>query len=258
MQRTNEYVLSGISPFSQLIVLFVQIMPIFLSFDPYTPLVFLTLALIQILILGRVSLKRFLKIILPLSILPMGLLILNALFSQNKGDETLFYLFSITITKDSLKRGIILFLRSLALIVTSIGYLLVTDPLKLVNALMQQVKLSPRFGFSIYVAWNSIPHLKEDLRRIQYTHRIRLKGQKRKFSELIPTAVTLLSGAIRYAERASISMTARGVERAGNRTYLKAIPWRGADSAYLLIMSGIIILLTCLLILEGLFVFGLG
>ena len=142
--------------------------------------------------------------------------------------------------------------------VISIGFLLVTNPLALINALMQQVRFSPRFGFGLYVAWNTVPFLKTDLRRIENVHRIRLRAKRRTFREDLPVAVTLLSGAIRHAERASISMTARGLESSTTRSFLKASRWKTIDTIYLAVSVVAISLIWVLIIRSGLFVFGLG
>jgi energy-coupling factor transport system permease protein len=250
--------LNRVSPFAQLLVIFFQLSPVFLSFDPYTPLPFLVLALFQILILGKVQVRRLLKVLLPLSILPVGLFLMNLFFSQPAEQETYYRILFLSVSQTGIHRALIVGVRSSALIVTSIGYLLVTDPLDLVNSLMQQVGFSPRYGFGLYVAWNTVPFLKTDLRRIENVHRIRLRGRKRTFKEALAVAVTLLAGAIRHAERASISMTTRGLDSSKKRSFIKTSRWAKIDTFYLIGSISTVSLFWAFLIRSGMFVFGIG
>ncbi len=249
-----------ISPLAQLLTVFGLLIPVFLSFDPNTPVPFLVIALFQILVLGRVPIKRMLKVMLPLSVLPAGLFIMNLFFSQPVEQETYHYVWFFSVSQTGLHRALIVGIRSLTLIVISISYILATDPLALINALMQQLKFSPRFGFGLYVAWNTIPFLRSDLRRIENAHRIRLRAKRRSFREALPVAVTLLAGAIRHADRASISMTARGLESQNQetRSFLNASRWHTIDTVYVLVSLVIISSIWAWIIRSGLFVFGLG
>ena len=215
-------------------------------------------ALLQLLALGKTPFKRFLKVLAPLSILPLGLFVLNLLFSQSIESEKIFRFLFLSIRENALLRAVVLALRSLSLIVISISYLLAADPMELVNALMQQLSLPPRIGFSIYVAWNTVPFLRQELRRIDYTHKIRMKGKKRSIKQALPTAVALLVGAIRHAERASLSMTARGLEKSRERTFYTVNRWKIRDTAYLIASVCAIASITIVLINTDLFVFGLG
>ncbi len=250
--------LARTNPLAHLAATFVLIVPVLLSFDPFTPLVFLGYSLVVILGLGRVGLWRFLRTMAPLLLLPLGLLVLNLFFSENPGQTPLFEILFLEVTPHSAYRAGVLAGRSLALIVLSVGYLLVTDPLDLVNSLMQQAKLSPRIGFSIYVAWNAIPSLRQNLDRIQKVHRVRLRSKRRSLREALATPVSLLAGAIRHAQRAALSMHARGLDAVEHRTFLKTSVWRRRDTVYLVVMVAIAAATMYALVGGGLFVFGLG
>jgi energy-coupling factor transport system permease protein len=248
----------AISPVAQLAVVCLELVPVLLSYDPWTPLPFVALAFVHTVALGRVPVGRFLAVVLPLASLPLGLFVMNLLFTAPEPGDRMVSVLFIAVRERALERASILALRSLALIMLSVGYMLTTDPLDLVNALMQQAKLSPRVGFSLYVAWNTIPLLREDLRRIDNAHRIRLRGRRRNPGEALAVAITLLAGAIRHAERAALSMSARGLEQAAGRTFLNESRWRPKDTAFVaffaLLSAGVLVLL----VRSGLFVFGLG
>jgi len=258
--RVRRGMIRSINPLALFGAVILEIVPVFLSFDPYTPLVFLVVAVIQFLLLGRVRLQAAAKGLGPLLALPAGLFVLNLFASARVPGEGSVALLGMTVASAALHRAVVLSLRSLALIMLSVGYLLVTEPQALVNALMQQLRLSPRFGFSIYVAWNTIPLLRENLKRITATHQVRLRGRPRSLLEVLMTAVTLLAGAIRHGERASLSMAARGIEseRFRARTFLTESRWRGRDTLFLAAAAAFTVGATILLIRGGLFVFGLG
>jgi len=100
--------------------------------------------------------------------------------------------------------------------------------------------------------------MRADLARIRSIHRVRLHGRERRFADIVPTAVALLSGAIRHAQRASISMAVRGLESETPRTFLRESRWRTRDALYFAANVLLTAALFTLSIAEGWFVFGLG
>jgi len=250
--------LRSISPIAHLAVTLCWIVPVFLSFDQVTPLLFLGLSLLYLVIAGQVPVGRTLRAFAPLMMLPFGLFVLNLFFTDTTGHPLRETVLSFSLNSYALNRALTLTFRSASLIVISVGYLLVTDPLELVNALMQQVCLPARVGFSIFVAWNTIPRLRDDYLRIRMTHMIRYRGKKRPFRDLVPSAVTLLAGAIRHAQRAAISMGVRGIDEARERTFLHRSEWRARDTVYVAVNALVSGALVSLSVAEGWFVFGLG
>ena len=233
------------NPLAVLAVTLGLLAPALVSFDHPTPLVFMGLALFNLFALGRVRLGRAAAVLGPLSLLPFGLLALNLLFHR-EGFAA------------GLRLGSVLFLRAEALIVISMSFALLVRPLELVNALMQQLGMPARIGYSIYAGWNALPLLRRDMAVIGRAHAIRSGGRKRGPRELPRSAVTLLAGAVRHAERLSLSMSARGLEQAGPRSFYRESRWTAADTAYsaagcLLAAAAFLVLLS-----NGAFIFDLG
>lgn len=235
----------------------ILLIPVFLSWDPYTPLVYGILAICHFA-LGRGPFKRFFRVVRILSILPLGLVLLNLLFSQPEPGAVDLEIWFFTLPSSSLRRALVVGLRSLSLMIISVNVLFLIDPARFIQALMQNLRVGPRVGYSFFVAWNILPRLQQDLKEIQDAHRIRLKGKRRKFRELPGAAVALLGGAIRHAERAAASMYVRGIEEAENRTYLYEVPWRWRDSVHILLWFLFAFGGMYVLIHFDLFVFGLG
>lgn len=246
-----------INPVLHLAVTIIALIPVVLSFDAYTPLCFVAFGLVQLLLLGREPVRTLFRVLGPLLVIPAGLFVMNLFFSAPVAHDEIYRFSILRIRAYSLHRAIVLSLRSLALIVLSVGYFFSTRPQELVNSLMQQLGLSPRVGYALYVAWNTIPLLRENFRQIESTHKIRLRGRPRTLRDFLPTAVTLLTGAIRHAERASISMAARGIESDSPRSYLCESRFRARDVVYVAISVTVIGIIWYLLVAKGLFVFGL-
>jgi energy-coupling factor transport system permease protein len=212
--------LSRRNPLAVLAVTFGLLAPVLFSIDWYTPLVFMSLATIQLVPLGRVRIRRIAILMLPLSSLPVGLFLLNALFHRD-GLEAGWRL------------GLALALRSEALILISLSLVLLIRPIELVNALMQHLGLPARFGFPLYAGWNSLPLLRRDLAIIEQAQAVRSTAGRPSLGRRMRTAVSLLAGALRHAERVSLSMTARGLESAVRRSFYRESRWSAGDSVYL-------------------------
>jgi energy-coupling factor transport system permease protein len=245
------------NPLAFIGVALVLLIPVFLSWDPYTPVLYGVLAVLHFGF-NRGPFKRFLRVIRILSILPLGLVFLNLFFSQPQPGSVELEIWFFTFPSSSLRRALVVGLRSLSLMIISVHVLFLIDPVRFIQSLMQNLTVSPRVGYSFFVAWNILPRLQGDLKEIQNAHRIRLKGKRRRFRELPGAAVTLLGGAIRHAERAAASMYVRGIEEAEERTYLYEVPWRRRDSLFLLFWGLLSLSGFIFLIISHLFVFGLG
>lgn len=232
------------NPLAVLLVTVCLLVPVLLSYDHTTPVIFFALGLVHLLVLGGIAFGKFFKTLLFLSVVSVGLFVLNVLFPAEG--------------VDGLHRGTAVFLRSMSLISLSIGCIFVVDPYDLVRSFMQQMKLSPRIGFALFAGWNSIPLLRRDLRIIEKAQAVRFGPRRRKLRDILRTAVVLLAGAVRHGERVSLSMAARGIETAENRTFIKESRWTGRDTLYCI--AGALVSLTAgaLVVTSGRFIFELG
>ncbi len=247
-----------VNPLAGILFVFIVSLPVFISFDITTPLIFLLISVINSIIFFKIEVKKFTKIFLPLISLPLGLFFLNILFYRDKTSQILVNLLIVKVTDASLNRSLIVFSRSLTLIYISVSYLAAYSPIQLVNSLMQHLHFPPRVGFSIFAAWNTIPYFKEEYIRIKHTQLIRKKGKnKSSLESIVETATTLLVNVIRHAERISISMFVRGIENTKYRTFLNQTKWKVRDTVYVTLVIIFVISILSLLIRKKIFVFGL-
>ncbi|MFQ3547396.1 MAG: energy-coupling factor transporter transmembrane component T [Termitinemataceae bacterium] len=232
------------NPLSLLVVQLVLMVPVLFSFDKGTPLVFLCLGLVNLFWIARLDIRRFIRLVLPLSTLSFGLFFMNLLFPAEG--------------INGLERGITIFLRSFTLICLSSGYILSISPYDLIRALMQNWHLSYRLGYSLFAGWNTIPLLRRDIELAQRAHEIRYAGRNGTSRSLTRLPITILSGAILHGERLSISMAGRGLDKAKNRSFLYRLPWTMLDTWYCILTALLVVMLWTLLILNGSFIFDLG
>lgn len=232
------------NPLAILFVTLVLLAPVLLSLDTTTPVVFFLLGIAHLGVAGPIDYRRFLKTVGILSTLGVGLFLLNFLFPA-KG-------------VNGLLRGITVFLRSVSLISLSVGYIFLVDPYDLVRSLMNNLRLPARIGFALFAGWNIIPLLRRDLRIIQHAHAIRTGGQNKPFRSFLRAAIVLLAGAVRHAERVTLSMAARGIEEGRDRTFIKPLKWRGADTVHCLLGLLAAVSALAFIVGTGRFVFALS
>mgnify|MGYP000884888907 CR=1 FL=1 len=232
------------NPLAVLFVTFCLLCPVLLSSDYVTPLAYLVLGILNLVFLGNVDFRSYLKTLSVLSLVSVGLFALNVL-APAEGSN-------------GLVRGGAVFLRSVSLISLSVGYIFAVNPYDLTRALMVRFRLEPRTGFALFAGWNTIPLLRRDLAIIDTAQALRFGDRKRKIQDRARTATALLAGAVRHGERVALSMAARGIEGPGPRTFLKDSPWTLADSLYCAAGFLVSVITAWGIISRGFFVFELG
>jgi len=109
--------------------------------------------------------------------------------------------------------------------IVSVGtvFVLTTDATRLMDALVQQARVSPRFAYGLLAAYQAVPRLADDLAALRGARRLR--GLRELHPSLL---VGLLIRAIRHADQLSIAMDARGFGP-GPRTTYRPIAWSRLD-----------------------------
>jgi energy-coupling factor transport system permease protein len=117
-------------------------------------------------------------------------------------------------------------------------FVLTTDATRLMDALVQQARVSPRFAYGLLAAYQAVPRLADDLATLRGARRLR--GLR----ELHPSlAVGLLVRAIRHADQLSVAMDARGFGP-GPRSAYRRIAWSRLD---LVVGAGALVILVAAL-----------
>ncbi len=212
--------------------------------DPRPPLLVTGAALVAALVFGRVPPVRLARGLAPLWLAALSVGFFNAVLSPANADpatSTVLALGPLRLGEQGLQAGLALALRVVAIVATGVAWGRVTDPTHLVDALVQQGRLSDRFAYGALAALQAIPWLAEDLVALREARRMR--GLRASWHPRV--LVGLLVLAIRRGDRLALAMDARGFA-AGGRTRYRVVRWRPLDAAVLLggiaVLAGIVAL----------------
>jgi energy-coupling factor transport system permease protein len=183
-------------------------------FNPWTPFLFWAGILLVQILFSRVQWKKWALFMLPFTFGAFGYLWTAIVFGANPGGEAAFRFAGFEISEAQLLTAVSLAFRVMAFSTLSLLFAFTTDPVKFIMSLMQQLKLSPKLAYSIMVAYQFLPLIKEEYIQIRDAHRLRgagtaTQGWQSLFAQrrlLLP----MLAGAVRKAERAAFAMEARG------------------------------------------------
>jgi energy-coupling factor transport system permease protein len=223
--------LHRVNPLTKLGFTMVVMVVLTLIVDPITPLAVAALGIVALRLLGGVPLGQTLRTLRPFVLVSFGLFWTTALFYATPA-QPIWSWGPITLTEDGVAYGAAIMFRILAIFVASLLFTLTTDPTAFLQALVQQARVSPRFGYGIIAAYRFVPLFDGQLASIQAAHRIRgvssHGGPAAQYRRLVGHLVPLLAGGIRHAERVALAMDARGFGAVDKRTYFRrsVFGWR--------------------------------
>jgi energy-coupling factor transport system permease protein len=255
-----EGVSSRVNPLAALAGSAFLCVPPLVSFDRVTPWIAVALGIPVLCLCLRPKLSVWSKLALPLLAVSIGAGISNLLFAVPKTGTSPRYLGwgIFAISEFSVDRCLAVSARTLALTVIMTLTTVSMSPLDLVRAMMQNLGLSPRWGFSFFAGMNIVPALGTELEMLKSTRKIRLAGRRESLADSLSLPVFLLAGAIRKAERISVSMTVRGIETAGRRTFLVQCPWKARDTLYVALCAAVSAVVLFASLYFGFFHYDLG
>ena len=203
------------------------------------PLVIVATAAVAAFVVGRVPLGDLLRAVTPIWIAAVGLATFNTLFAAANGDlaaVTIAQLGPLRITGPALAAGVGLGVRLIAIGALGAVFVLTTDSTRLVDALVQQAGVSPRFAYGALAAYQAIPRFGEDLTTLRQARRLRgLRGDWH--PRLL---VSLLVLAIRHGDRVALAMDARAFG-SGPRSRYREVRWGRLDGAVAIAAVAILI-----------------
>ncbi len=218
--------------------------------DPATPAAVTLLALGLLWGAGRLPWRVIWAALQPVGIVLVGLFWTTALFYQGQAHETplVLPLVGPTVSVSALWYAVSIALRVLAIYTFSQVFILTTDPVDFVRALVQQGRLSPRLGYGVLAGYRFIPLLESELQNLRAAYRVRGIGKGRgplaRARQVWRTAIPLLALAVRRAERVALAMEARAFGALPTRTYYRQFRFQQAD---LLFLAGLTVVLAGLL-----------
>ncbi|WP_412540186.1 energy-coupling factor transporter transmembrane component T [Longispora sp. K20-0274] len=173
--------------------------------------------------LGRLALRCW-----PLLVSALGMAVATALFAAEPTGQQLFW----GVTTGSVGDGLSLALRLLAVALPGVVAFATIDPTDLADALIQQVRLSPRYAIGTLAALRLLPLLADEWRLLVLARRARgvaARGPVSWAKITAGTAFALLVGAIRKGIRLAVAMDARGFASGRARTSARVSRFTTAD-----------------------------
>jgi len=215
------------SPVLKLVIAVAWFVGLATTIDWVPPLIIAAVALGAAFTLGRVPPGDIARAVAPVWLAALGLAFFNTLFAAANSDPaaaTIAQVGPFRVTAAALAGGIGLGLRLIAIGAIGAAFVLTTDSTRLVDALVQQAHVSPRFAYGALAAYQAAPRFGEDLTTLRQARRLRgLRGGWH--PRLL---VGLLVLAIRHGDRVALAMDARAFA-SGPRTRYREVRWRPLD-----------------------------
>lgn len=210
--------------------------------DLATPLVFLALAYLTMLVGLRLS--RRLVVVL-LGAIPAGILLIGCGFSvwvdvaQVSATPVVLQIGDWALHAGALHAGFATGLRLAAIIALALPAGLSTTGPDLARSLVQQLRVPYRVGYTALAAFRFVPRFAYELDVIRQAHRVRGAHAGRTpwaaVARGLGYVVPLLAGAIRHAERVAMAMDARAFGAYPTRTERHLVPFRARDVVFVVL-----------------------
>lgn len=212
-----------------------------LAFEPVTPLAIALGALVTTHFVGRVPWPKVLRPLVFAVPLSFGFFWSGAVFYTGPGSEAGapgFGLGPLWLPLAAIIYGLAVGSRALAILCTSLIFVLTTDPVRLVLALIQHAHVSPRIGYSIFAGYRFMPLLQDELSNIRAAYQVRgalASGIRGRLQQLVEYAIPLLAISVRRGERVALAMESRAFGAMPRRTYLHESEFTWRDAAFAIV-----------------------
>jgi len=240
----RESVLGRTNPLVKLGIALAWLVGLGLTLDVRPPLILVVVALVAGLQLGEISPATLARRLGPLLLAAMAVAVTNLMFSTHNPDPAAHEVLRVgplRITEEALEAAAGLAARVAAIVSVGAVFVLTTDATRLMDALVQQARVSPRFAYGLLAAYQAAPRLADDLATLRGARRLR--GLR----ELHPSLLLgLLVRAIRHADQLSIAMDARGFGP-GPRSAYRPVAWTRLD---LVVGASALLILVATLVLS--------
>ena len=208
------------------------------SRDLWTPAVFGLIALVMLLIGGRLRGRALVWLLLgPAGLVALMTVSFGVWTDPAEVDDTtaVLEIGPFTLWSGALAIGLATGLRVTSVMLYALLAGLTTDGADLVRSMITHLRMPYRIGYAGFAAMRFVPRFRHDLEIIRLAHRVRGvpggRGPVAAASRYGGYTVPLLAGAIRHGDRVSLAMEARGFGAHRTRTERRSVPLRARDAA---------------------------
>jgi energy-coupling factor transport system permease protein len=239
--------LARANPVAKIGAALVLMVALFASLDAVTALVILA-GLVATLRASGIRPRILLRRAWPIGLAAASIGVLNVLFAAEQLGPSAVTVGTVHIGADTLVAGVGLALRLLAIAVAGLLATATTDPTDLADALIQQLRVSPRFAIGSLAALRLVPLLAREWQTIAMARRARGVDAGRNPVAAVRLfagqLLALLIGAVRRGSRLAMAMEARGFGALPSRTAARPMrmtrgDWSWVAGAALLAGAGI-------------------
>ena len=245
--------LHRLNPLSKVAATIPAMVLLLLARDVPTPLAFLLLAVVLLVVGAHLSPRTLANIVLGI---PLAIAVITVSFgawadpAKVNQSVLLLQLGDYRLYLGSLQIGLATALRLTSIItLTLVSGLTSTGP-DLVRAMVQQLRVPYRIGYTALAAYRFVPRFGHELQVIRAAHRVRgmaggrgpIAGIRRYLGYVVP----LLAGAIRHAERVALAMDARAFGAHRSRTERHLVPFRARDWVFMILFWIVTVILELL------------
>jgi energy-coupling factor transport system permease protein len=241
-RRQEESILGRTSPLVKLGLALVWLIGLATTLRLGPPVVLIIAAVVAGVRLGGVPPRRLAMGLVPLVLAALSIAMANLVFSGSNTDPgatEIARLGALRITREAVDAALALGARVLAIVSVGGVFAQTTDSTRLVDSLVQQARVSPRFAYGALAAYQAVPRLGEDLTTLRQARRIR--GLASTWHPRL--FVGLLVRALRHADQLALAMDARAFDSGPRSTY-RPVGWGWPD--LVVAIGGIVVLAAAL------------
>ena len=249
--------LHRLNPLTKLVLTVPVVVVVSRASNPLAPLGIMLVAVLATWLLGRVPWRRLLAPMGFALVLSLGMFWMGALFYANPGGS--YAPGPVGLSSASLINGLTMASRLLAIFAASLLFVLTTDPVKLVLALIHQARIPYKIGYTVFASYRFIPLFQEELDNIRAAHLMRQGAggsPLRRLRRSLGYTVPLLAVAVRKGERVALAMDARAFGVLPRRTYYRRTEFAVHDVEFIagaaLALAAIVLAAHQIALLEGL------
>lgn len=207
----------------------------------YRPILNLIVFLVCLiwLFIAKVKLRKMLPLLLPTLAIAVTMFWTGYYFTN----QTVYGLKEQIFTDAAILNGLQLSSRVLAFSGLGMLFLYTTDKTALIQSLMQQCKLPPKFAYGILAAWNIIPNMRYEYQKTKAAFYARGTYPVAFSPRLL---VPLLVKSVRWSEALAIAMESKGFGEQKERGFYEILQVTARDGAFLTVSS--IAIIVCLVL----------
>lgn len=234
MRRSS--LLHRLNPLTKLIAITPILFFVTMTTDPWTPLLLVVVNAAAAMLVGGASPAKYARKSLPMLIIGVGVAAAYPFLVSSRvteGSPILLSVGGVDVHEAGVVYGAAAALRLLAIFSLTFVFVATTELSDFIQAMMQQWKVSSRFGYGVLAVCRFVPDLQKELRTIQAAHRVRGMLGDRRIGGLAERVrrymLPLLAAAIRRAERTAHAMDARGFGSSKPRTFYRPFRFAARD-----------------------------